>query len=275
VKTPDPGKGSEVLDLQAGSLQDSLNVREQTGSIITMNRPKVKPADYLFWAVKQTTGNNLRNLILIQLADHMGQKGCFPSYNTISARVGCCRQSAITHVKNLEAGGFLTKRKRAKNGMSSSNDYTLNLANSGVQEIDHPSTGDVPRGTGDGLGVVQEMYPETPIVKHPTKHPVKHTPNPLCVFDEFYSAYPKKAGRAAAKKAWEKLNPPPALINRILTDLSNRVEQGAWCTGKGKQYIPNPSTYLNGGRWEDEIIPSTEKQNKTDYADIAANFQEI
>jgi hypothetical protein len=240
-----------------------------------MTNKKVKPADYLFWAVKQKTGNNLRNLILIQLADHMGQKGCFPSYNTIADRAECSRRSAITHVKTLESGGFLAKRKRANNGMSSSNDYTLNLANSGVQEIHHLVQEIHHPGAGDSLGVVQEMHPETPSIKHPSKHPVKHTPIPLFGFVEFYAAYPKKAGKQAAEKCWNKLKPNPALITRILTDLRERVDQGAWDTGKGKQYIPNPSTYLNGNRWEDDIIPGPDFKPKTDYSAIARDFTEI
>jgi hypothetical protein len=239
-----------------------------------MSNKKVQPAEYLFWAVKQQTGNNLRNLILIQLADHMGQRGCFPSYATIAKRAGCCRQSAITHVKSLGADGYLTKQKRAKNGMSSSNDYSLNLAMSGVQEIDHPSTNDVPRSTGDGLGVVQQMYPETPIVKHPKKHPVKHTPLVPSRFDEFYNKYPKKVGRKQAQKAWDNLKPLPALINRIVDDVEKRVSLGDWDLNR-KQYIPNPSTYLNGQKWEDDIIPGTQVKPTTDYAGISASFQEI
>jgi hypothetical protein len=240
-----------------------------------MTNKKVQPADYLFWAVKQTTGNNLRNLILIQLADHMGQKGCFPSYNTIAARAECRRRSAIAHVKTLESKGFLTKRKRANNGMSSSNDYNLNLANSGVQEIHHLVQEIHPGGAGDSLGVVQEMHPETPSIKHPSKHPVKHTPIPPSAFDDFYASYPKKAKRNDALKAWNKLSPSPALITRIMQDIADRIVRGHWCTGKDIQFIPGPAPYLNGHLWTDDVIPRTEHKPKTDYADISNNFVEI
>jgi hypothetical protein len=60
-----------------------------------------------------------------------------------------------------------------------------------------------------------------------------------------------------------------------MQDIVSRVEQGAWCTDKGKQYIPNPSTYLNGKRWEDDIIPGPDFKPKTDYSAIARDFTEI
>ena len=236
---------------------------------------KCKPADYLFWAVKQQTGNQLRNHILIILADHLGDKGCFPSYQTVADRVNCSRRSAIHHIQSLEESGFLKRQKRANKGMSSTNKYHLNLDSIGVQVLHYPSAGGSLPSAGGSLGVVQELHPETPIVKHPIKHPIKHTPIAPSQFDEFYSAYPRKTGRAAASKAWKKLSPQPALINRIMADIHQRVEQGHWCTGKDKRYIPGPSPYLNGIMWEDEIIPRNGYSSPSDFAQLCADTQDL
>ena len=43
-----------------------------------------------------------------------------------------------------------------------------------------------------------------------------------------------------------------------MRDIRERVELGAWDAGEGKSFIPNPSTYLNQHRWEDDIIPRPE-----------------
>ena len=94
-----------------------------------------------------------------------------------------------------------------------------------------------------------------------------------CRFDEFYSAYPRKAGKQAAKKAWDKLNPSTSLINQIIQDVRSRVQQGAWCTGDGKGFIPHPSTYLNQARWEDEIIPRPDFKPSAEQ--LAARTQAI
>lgn len=74
-------------------------------------------------------------------------------------------------------------------------------------------------------------------------------------FNTFYAAYPKKAGEDEARKAWQKLNPSPGLLNTIIADIAARIDQGAWCTGPGKAFIPGPAVYLNQARWQDEIIP--------------------
>ena len=97
----------------------------------------------------------------------------------------------------------------------------------------------------------------------------------LVGFDDFYSAYPKKVGRDDAFKAWKKLNPDTPLINRILDDIKNRVEQGAWCTGSGKAFIPGPAPYLNQKKWLDEIIPRPEFRAPQDFSRIAREAQEV
>ena len=67
-------------------------------------------------------------------------------------------------------------------------------------------------------------------------------------FNQFYEAYPKKVGRDAALKAWEKVKPP---IDDVIYSLAWQKQSEQWSKNNG-QYIPNPSTYLNQGRWKDE-----------------------
>lgn len=70
-------------------------------------------------------------------------------------------------------------------------------------------------------------------------------------FPEWYAAYPKKVGRGAALAAWNKLRPSDATIAKMLEALTWQRNQPRW-TKDGGEYIPNPSTYLNHTRWEDE-----------------------
>lgn len=238
-----------------------------------MPTKKVKPADYLFWAVKQQTGNPLRNLILIQLCNRAGKDGaCWPSHETISKDCGCSERAVRDHLPVLEKLGLINLENRNKEGMKTSSKYTFPLATADRQEVPNVRQMVPNRSANGSKHDRQEM---------PIKHPISNTQQlnthitPVVPFDSFYSAYPKKTKRAAALKAWNKLSPGQALINRIMQDIVNRVEQGAWCTGQGKQYIPDPSTYLNGNRWEDDIIPRPEFKPKTDYSAIAREFTEI
>lgn len=69
-----------------------------------------------------------------------------------------------------------------------------------------------------------------------------------CDFDEFWKFYPNKTGKQAALKSWKKEKPD---IDSVLKTLSWQVDTEQWKKDGGK-FIPNPSTYLNQHRWEDE-----------------------
>lgn len=70
-------------------------------------------------------------------------------------------------------------------------------------------------------------------------------------FDEFWKAYPKKVGKIAAQKAWKKIKMTEALFGKIMLAISEAKKSEQWCRENGR-YIPNPSTWLNQGRWDDE-----------------------
>jgi hypothetical protein len=71
-------------------------------------------------------------------------------------------------------------------------------------------------------------------------------------FESFWNTYPKKIGKDAAWKAWVKRNGSLPEINIILTALEAQKKADAWTKDKG-QFIPNPATWINQGRWMDEI----------------------
>ena len=70
-------------------------------------------------------------------------------------------------------------------------------------------------------------------------------------FDEFWTAYPKKKAKEAARKAWLKLKPNETLGKEIIQAVIESAKTKDWLKENGK-YIPYPATYLNGKRWEDE-----------------------
>lgn len=76
--------------------------------------------------------------------------------------------------------------------------------------------------------------------------------NGLSEFETFWQYYPKKVGKKEACKAWEKAKDRPEIGTIILSlDLAKQSEQ--WKKDNG-QFIPNPSTWLNQGRWADEPV---------------------
>lgn len=70
-------------------------------------------------------------------------------------------------------------------------------------------------------------------------------------FDRFWTAYPKKVGKDAAAKAFAKRKPDEALLAVMLDAVGLQCASPAW-KKDGGQFIPNPATWLNQGRWQDE-----------------------
>lgn len=92
-------------------------------------------------------------------------------------------------------------------------------------------------------------------------------------FARFWQAYPRKVGKAAAEKAWKRLKPPPELLETMLAALGVAKTTSGW-TKDGGQFIPHPSTWLNGRRWEDEVRPGHVKAGAA-VPDAKAQLQRL
>jgi hypothetical protein len=75
-------------------------------------------------------------------------------------------------------------------------------------------------------------------------------------FNEFWNAYPRKVGKAAAKKIWNRIKPDTDLQTTILAAIEQQKNSSQWQCDNG-QFIPNPSTWLSQCRWDDELPEST------------------
>lgn len=80
----------------------------------------------------------------------------------------------------------------------------------------------------------------------------KQTPVNGEAFDSFWSIYPLKVKKQEALKAWAKIKPDNKLVEKILSAVTIQKQTKEWNKEDGK-YIPHPTTWLNGGRWDDEI----------------------
>jgi hypothetical protein len=79
-------------------------------------------------------------------------------------------------------------------------------------------------------------------------------------FDAFWRLYPKKTGKGAALKTWKKIKPANGLCERIAATLALYCQSDQWQKDHG-QFIPNPATWLNQGRWDDEPVSSSAHSN--------------
>jgi hypothetical protein len=95
-------------------------------SLYIMTNKKVKPADYLFWAVKQEIPNPLRKLLLIVLANRADKKGqSFPSHASLATDCGVTTRAIQKPLAALEESDLITIERRFKDGIKTSNLYTV------------------------------------------------------------------------------------------------------------------------------------------------------
>jgi uncharacterized protein YdaU (DUF1376 family) len=115
------------------------------------------------------------------------------------------------------------------------------------------------------LEAQHEVSTVVPRVEHdapPNHKPVTTNQEPLVKdsvhlrFDEFWNLYPKKKDRKKAKDKWKSRN-LDSIADQIISALKTQKEKDRnWLDG----FIPLPTTYINGDRWNDEI---EEKINET------------
>ena len=70
-------------------------------------------------------------------------------------------------------------------------------------------------------------------------------------FTTFWTAYPNKQGKEEAWRAWQRLKPDAALLETMLSAITQAKAADQWQRG----IVPHPSNWLNQKRWTDELPP--------------------
>lgn len=90
-------------------------------------------------------------------------------------------------------------------------------------------------------------------------------------FDDWWKAYPKKRKRKNALEIWKRKHLDDR-ADELIADVQRRlVSDQRWLSG----FVPDPTTYLNGERWEDEVTPGNgagKDKPETDH-EIAVRLQ--
>lgn len=81
-------------------------------------------------------------------------------------------------------------------------------------------------------------------------------------FENFWAAYPKKVGKKAAHRIWTRLKPDAELQQRMAGTIERQRRDPNWIEAGGK-YIPNPETWLNQGRWDDQPVEVPQVSEKS------------
>lgn len=82
------------------------------------------------------------------------------------------------------------------------------------------------------------------------------------LFDEFWSAYPKKKNKGDAFKAWGSTKKDRPDLAEILKAIKAQSVTEDW-TKEGGKFIPYPATWLRAHAWDDEITEPSQADTDT------------
>jgi hypothetical protein len=193
-------------------------------------------------------------LVLLAYADHANDEGlCYPGATHISVKCTLSLRSA------KRVGAWLRERG-----------YLVLIAAGGgilrtvvkVVPNPHPLCTSVAHDTGDKLGietpppsVTSGQAPVSPAVgitiREPSSKRIIKTAPSDTDFERFWAVYPRKVGKAAALKAWNRKNLSTTDTDNLIKDINYRVvHDDAW---KERRFVIHATTYLNQERWYDEV----------------------
>ena len=164
--------------------------------------------------------------------------------NTVSGWIG-----------QLKTRGYITVQLEYKEGTKQILNRYIRINGEGIHKIIDTS-------------LQKDGYPINELIEvnKTINNTFNNTVNNKDYFSQFWDFYPRKAGKEAARKAWNNLQPNEELMALIANNIQERIDKGEW-RKDNKSYILHASTFLNQKRWEDEVLEKQhEKSKSTDTA---------
>lgn len=172
---------------------------------------------------------------------------------------GMTRREQESARKRLKAAGILEEKRR---GVPCRTWYRINFSvlDREIRKAGGVQTSMAESAKLDGTnppnsdGGIRQSLKGTETTTEITAETHAHTRETL--FGEFWQAYPKKVGKDAARRAFDKRKPNKPLLNDMLRAVWRQRRSEQWTRESGR-FIPNPATWLNQGRWQDEAPAAT------------------
>jgi DNA-binding transcriptional MocR family regulator len=171
------------------------------------------------------------------------QDCAWPSWARMMSEIGIAKGTMQKHLDLLESEGWLS---RQKGGGANTTRYFVSFPRQiesvlGVQGSSPRERGSSPDERGSSpreLGVVHHVNTNR---QYKIDKEIEYRS-----FDLFWDAYPKKVAKKSALTAFKRLKASDQ--QKAIAD----IQSGRY-SKTDPQFIPNPSTYLNQERWNDEV----------------------
>ena len=214
-----------------------------------------------------------RKLVAVVLASAARDDGTgiYPGEDRLVRGTSLSSSSVRRHVHDLrERDRVIVEVRRARFGVAHEHRFDLDRLREleALRDERLEPLGDERRSAGRGAHPRAErrssargeaLRDERPnVLKRPLASEV-HTRDRSDRFDEFYSTYPRKVGRKAAVRAWEKALRDGADADEIVAGARRYSADSNLSTDR--RYIPHPATWLNAGRWKTNPNPARRRSS--------------
>ena len=166
---------------------------------------------------------------------------CHPSIEYLERRCNCSRSTIQRSLHDLEELGVIKIISNFVDGRQTTNSYEFMAHRGSTSDTHEGSTSDTHEGSTSDT---QNQEEESGRINNN----VRGVP-----FDVFWGMYPKKENKKKAEAAWRQLSQKKQRL--ALKDIAIRYAE------TDRKYIPLPTTYIHGERWDDE--PAVKKKPKT------------
>jgi hypothetical protein len=192
--------------------------------------------------LNQSKATGRAKLVLIGIANHLGDQGAWPAISTLARYANASERSVKRDIQELvELGELKVEVQNAPTRTQyKTNLYWLTIG-SGVTDSASGVTDWVSRGDSSGKSGVTPVGTQNIIltIKEPSMKQAEID------FDNFWKLYPKRVAKADAVKAWNK-----AIKTKTADELLKLTK--AYAEGKlpEDKYIPYPASWLNKELYE-------------------------
>ena len=223
-------------------------------------------------AMKQKGLRPATKVVLYWIADHHNSEtgDCFPSINRLATLCEMSRRSVETHITALEDQGLLKRISQYRDtGGKTANSYLLELTGTLENSDDAQNLRMVCEKAAHGdtqnlrmnnlvrrnLGNNNNIYMNT-------------THKTITEFDQWWDTYPRKVEKYKAATLFPKIR----LEVEFDTLIKATKKYAEAVKDKEKKFIPHPTTWLNGRRWNDPVEASEENDMKKALEELGLNY---
>jgi hypothetical protein len=177
--------------------------------------------------------------LLAQLLSH--SDGWSLTIDSLAKANGCGRNAVSNAVGELEGAGYLSRQQsRVTNGKFAEVVWSTSEPSAGYPSAENPSAG---KPSAENRALKKTISKKTKVKNTISEETLSDS------FDEFWASYPRKVGRAQARKAFDKHSGSSAEI------LAGAVRMASDPNLPEAQFVPYPATWINREGWLDDPYP--------------------